>query len=150
MWSENAVSALRLAAAMGFQPGWCFTPSLGTNTFQYFQTPNLVMAQTVLAAHEELNDAGLMREEQQMLPPDRPGTHIATLSSQATRPLRPCCGRDLILPEGRRVEPELLSLAEIAGTKSDPQIAESLAIRTENSYGELLRNPPRTSAAAGV
>ncbi|HSX62443.1 MAG TPA: hypothetical protein VLF18_19840 [Tahibacter sp.] len=30
---------------MSFQPGWYSTPSLGPNSFQYFQTPNLVTAQ---------------------------------------------------------------------------------------------------------
>lgn len=96
---------------------------------------------------KDLNDADSSREEHRVLPPETPATHIATLDGRLTRPLSSMLQARFDFAgawKDARLSQNWLSLAEIKGAKDDPQIAESIAIRTENNYGD---EPPGGVAA---
>lgn len=93
----------------------------------------------LLRRMKALNDADPSREEHDVLPPDKPATHITTLDGQTIRPLSPMLQARFDFAgawRDARLSQNWLSLAEIGAANNDPQIAESIAIRTENSYGE--------------
>ena len=101
----------------------------------------------LLQRMRERNDADPNREEHECFPPDKPATRIATLDPQITRPLSPMVQARFDFAgawKDARLSRNWLSLAQIAHAKDDPQIAESIAIRRENSYGD---EPPGGVAA---